>query len=79
MYMDSCYFLFERILHLRDLVFDVQQPPQNTLAVRAGGSRELPLDVLDLARDICACELRDLLKLGWVCTSKYSAMFSRAE
>lgn len=75
----SCYSVFERILHLGDLVFDLQQLPQHTLAVRAGGSRELPPNVPDLVRNICACELRNLLKVVWVCTSKWSAMFSKAE
>jgi hypothetical protein len=75
----SCYLVFERILHLGDLVFDIQKLPQHTLAVRAGGSRELPPDIPDLVPNICACELRDLLKVVWVRTSKWSAMFSKAE
>lgn len=77
--MYSCYLVFERIFYPRDLVLDLQQLPQHILAVRAGGSRELPSDIPDLVRNICACELRDLLKVVWVCTCKCSAMFSKAE
>ena len=74
------YFLvFEQILHVRDLVFDLQQLLQHNLAVRADGSRKLPPDVPGLVRNICACELRDLLKVVWVYTSIWSAIFSKVE
>jgi hypothetical protein len=77
--MYSCHLVFERILHLGDLVFDLPQLPQHTVAVRARGSRELLPDIPDLVRNIRACELRDLPKVVWVWTSKWSAMFSKAE
>lgn len=55
MHMYSCFLVFERILHVGDLVFDLPQLLQRTLAVRAVGSRELPPDVPDLVPTyVCA-------------------------
>jgi hypothetical protein len=61
--LDIMYVLFERIFHVWNCIFKLQQFQQNTFAIRAVRGFELGADILNLSRHILSSELGNLLEI----------------